>query len=184
LLNNKDNNVRGSAAYALGELEEVELYVAKQLVGLLEDKDEDVRKQAADTLGKLGLVDPVIAKGLLNLLNDKNAYVRGSAALALGRLGEVKPDIVEQLLNLLGDKNAYVRGSAADTLDPFLGEPMPISSQHLPTLKHFLNNDNWLEYRFGWRTKVKDVAWRLLQHYSEETGEHIYKDNEEDQNEH
>ena len=74
-----------------------------------------------------------------------------------------------------------MRGSAALALDPRMRPPdegiQQIPSEEIPTLSNLLGDEREVEYPIlGIRRKVKDVAWWLLQRYSEETGERVYRD--------
>ena len=85
------------------------------------------------------------------------------------------------MVSLLGDEDENVRGSAASALDPRLRPSdqgtLQISSRVVPTLNNLLEDEREVEYPIaGLRHKVKDVAWWLLQQYSEETGQRIYRD--------
>jgi len=124
LLGDEDENVRGRAASALGEVGQAEPGVVEVLVGLLGDEDENVRGRAASALGRLGQAEPGVVEGLVGLLGDEEANVRGSAASALGRLGQAEPGVVEALLQRLGDEDENVRWSAASVLDE-LGRAEP-----------------------------------------------------------
>ena len=122
-----------------------------------------------------------VVAGLLGLLGDEEENVRWSAASALGEVGQAEPGVVEGLLGLLGDEDEDVRGSAAYALYPGMWPPdqgiQPIPLHVIPALSNLLTDEREVQYPvLGARDKVKDVAWRLLQRYSEETGERIYGD--------
>ena len=183
LLDDKEANVRGSATFALGRLGQAKPNVVEALLGLLDDEDENVRWRAASALGQLGQAEPSVVEVLLKLLDDEEANVRWSTASALGKLGQAEPEVVEALLQRLSAEEASVRGSAAYALDPTMKPPaeriQQISPQDIPMLVDLLGDDREVEYPLTeTRRKVKDVAWWLLQRYSEETGERIYRDDE------
>jgi len=140
-----------------------------------------VRVSAAYALGRLGKAEPGVVEGLLGLLGDEDQNVRWRAAYALGVLGKAEPGVVEGLLGLLDDEDEDVRGSAALALDLRIWLPdqgiQRIPSHVMPALSNLLTDEREAQHPFlETRNKVKDVAWRLLQRYSEETGERIYGD--------
>ena len=133
-------------------------------------------------------VDPQVEGEVLSrLLEELQAGefqgLRERAVEALTGLGNspIASRVVEGLVGLLGDEEANVRGSAALALDPRMRPPdegiQQIPSEEIPTLSNLLGDEREVEYPIlGIRRKVKDVAWWLLQRYSEETGERVYRD--------
>jgi HEAT repeat protein len=112
----KDEDVRLSAAEALGNLGDSSPVVIAALVSLCQDKNVDVRLSAAQVLGILGDERGVAA--LVFLCQDKNVDVNIllSAAEALGNLGDSSPVVIAALVSLCQDKNVYVRLYAAQAL--------------------------------------------------------------------
>lgn len=108
LLNDENSTVRGSAAWALGELggrEAIEsLHVA------LGDEEAEVRNKAITALAKLG--DAQAASDIADILGaDPDDYVRSNAAWALGILKN--PQAFDALVNALDDGVPTVRGNVA-----------------------------------------------------------------------
>jgi HEAT repeat protein len=117
LLKDEYEDVRWSAAYALGEMKATEY--AKEIVPLLKDEDENVRGRAADALGEMKATE--YAKEIVPLLKDKDAHVRGWAAIALAELGAkdlVPPEIIPDIKAILewGDPYAARARAALDAL--------------------------------------------------------------------
>jgi len=132
-LKHKDEDVRISAAMALGEIGDTR--AVDPLVQALKDEDEDVVKHADNALEKIDLVrsrslrqkyhDDV--KDLIKALRHRDKDVRISAAMALGEIGDTRA--VEPLIQALKDENWLVRrgvvvalGSIADAraVDPLV----------------------------------------------------------------
>ncbi|MHC5764440.1 MAG: HEAT repeat domain-containing protein [Nostoc sp.] len=113
LLKDESQNVRYSAAEALGNLGNASPQVVEALLSLLKDETENVRYSAVFALGKLGNASPQVVEALLGLLKDESESVRYSAAFALGKLGNASPQLVEVLLGLLKDESENVRDFAA-----------------------------------------------------------------------
>jgi HEAT repeat protein len=156
--------------------------VLEGLVSLLGDEDESVRWRAADALGELGKAEPRVLEGLVGLLGDRDI-----GAISAFRKLRDEPTVVSVLLTATVDEDEAVRSGAAIALDMGHGlyfnreKPPAIALQHLSPLKQLLDNEMEVNYSafpgFPERhLKVKDLAWILLQHYSDETGERIYCD--------
>ncbi|MGB3419194.1 MAG: HEAT repeat domain-containing protein [Dolichospermum sp.] len=117
-----DSDVRGSAAYALGNLGEAAKPYVKDIADIFKDKsvDSDVRGSAAYALGNLGEAAKPYVKDIADILKDKSVDydVRQGAAYALGNLGEAAKPYVKDIADILKDKSVdkYVRGSAAKAL--------------------------------------------------------------------
>jgi HEAT repeat protein len=109
-LRDKADNVRGSAATALGRLSSQR--GVEPLIEALRDGAEYVRGSAATALGRLGSRSAV--EPLIEALRDKDYDVRASAAAALGRLDSQKA--VEPLIEALRDDDHINRASAAKAL--------------------------------------------------------------------
>ena len=184
LTNDKNMIVRSNAAIALGNLGNADSRVIDVLINLLNDKTERVRDSAAAALGILGKVETRIIESLLNSFRSKD----DGAVITFRRL-RTDPSVVSALLNAISNEDELVRSGAAFALDvnsniSFDGEEVPtIAPYHLPILKNLLSSkiviDNHISYIDGTennRNQVKEVAWSLLQFYSEKTGERIYWD--------
>ena len=122
LLDDRDSNVRGAAAQALGQVATGERAgaVIDKLLPLLGDQESNVRGAAAQALGQVATGEragAVIDK-LLPLLGDQNSDVRGEAARVLGQVatGERAGAVIDKLLPRLGDQDSNVRAAAAQAL--------------------------------------------------------------------
>ncbi|MDZ8092973.1 MAG: HEAT repeat domain-containing protein, partial [Nostoc sp. DedQUE05] len=139
LLKDENQNVRYSAALALGNLGKASPQVVEALLGLLKDESWRVRDFAASALGKLGNASLQVVEALLGLLKDESMNVCVSAASALGKLGNASPQVVEALLGLLKDESESVRNFAAYALGN-LGNASP---QLVKALLGLLKDESW-----------------------------------------
>jgi HEAT repeat protein len=105
-LKDKDNNVRGSAATALGRIGSESAVNA--LIGCLKDDANNVRGSAAYALGRIG--SELAVSALMGSLKDEVNNVRGSAAHALGRIGSELA--VNDIIGCLKDEANDVRISS------------------------------------------------------------------------
>ncbi|UCH94949.1 MAG: HEAT repeat domain-containing protein [Candidatus Aminicenantes bacterium] len=105
-LKNEANNVRGSAASALGRIGS-ELAVSA-LIGCLKDEDNIVRGSAAKALGRIG--SELAVSALIGCLKDEDNIVRGIVAKALGCIGSELA--VGALIDSLKDEAKNVRISS------------------------------------------------------------------------
>ena len=147
-LDDANPNVRRNAAWAIGELTNMQgderANTVPSLVSLLNDGDEWVRMAAARALGEIR--DERAVEKLLATLSDGAWKVRELAAWALG---EMKEERAVQSLGklLLEDARAEVRETTAWALGE-ISDP-----QALPFLKQALNDAE---------TRVRDkVRWAL-----------------------
>ena len=108
-LEDRDWNVRKSAARSLGEIKEIR--AVEPLIRALEDEDEDVRKNAAWALGEIRSAKAI--EPLIQALRDRDKGVRVSAVEALGKIGE---PAVEPLIQALRDEQESVRLGAVEAL--------------------------------------------------------------------
>jgi HEAT repeat protein len=111
-----DSNVRQTAAWALGELDDHR--AIEPLIAALQDRDSNIRLRASEALGLLGnscAVEPLNAL----LRKETEGNVRQVITQALGNLGE---PAVEPLIATLKDEEGYVRQTAAQALIE-IGEP-------------------------------------------------------------
>ncbi|MDZ8137842.1 MAG: HEAT repeat domain-containing protein [Nostoc sp. DedQUE04] len=124
LLKDESDDVRNSAASALGKLGNASPQVVEALLSLFKDESEIVRDSAVVALANLGNASPQIVEALLGLFKDESWNVRNSSASALGKLGNASPQVVKALLGLLKDESENVRNSAASALGK-LGNASP-----------------------------------------------------------
>ena len=112
-LEDKDSNVRKSAAEALGGIRS-EKAVEPLINVLTADKDSKVRESAVFALGQIGSEKAI--ESLINVLSiDKDSDVRKSVALVLGSIRSEKA--IEPLIKVLStDKESDVRGYTAFAL--------------------------------------------------------------------
>jgi HEAT repeat protein len=110
LKKDEDSFVRGSAAWALGQIGSAEAVQA--LLKALNAKDRFVWGNTAEALGQIGGAEAVQA--LLKALNAKDRFVWGNTAEALGQIGGA--EAVQALLKALRGGGRGVRGSAAAAL--------------------------------------------------------------------
>jgi HEAT repeat protein len=112
LLENRSEQVRIYAAYALGGLKDRRAVPA--LVRSLADPSSSVRGIAAHALGQIGAHDAV--SPLVACLDDASPHVRSTAAYALAQLGDRQA--AKKLEDRLqGDPDFTVRQAARDALD-------------------------------------------------------------------
>ena len=110
-LEHEDANVRHSAAFALGRIEEAqETEAGEALKELLTDANEQVRAAAARSLGLLGVTEAVPL--LVERLHDAPA-VRANASSALAMFGD---EAIPPLAEALQDEDPAVRAAAAEAL--------------------------------------------------------------------
>jgi HEAT repeat protein/CHAT domain-containing protein len=110
VLRDPDSQVRSSASWALGSLEDRR--AVGPLIGALQDEDQRVRRTAARSLNVIRdsrAVGPLIAA-----LTDADRDVRGWAAKALGALRDTRA--VEPLIAAAKDETGSVRASADEAL--------------------------------------------------------------------
>lgn len=110
LLNDKQIEVRLSAIWALGQLDNKN--IRPTLIHTLADPNPEIRGAAAEALGELG--DASAIQPLINALSDEESNVRYSSAVALGRLDD--PIAVPYLITALGDEESSVRWISARAL--------------------------------------------------------------------
>ena len=106
-LRDEKDDVRRSAAAALGELKVGAPEVVSGLLAALRDEKDFVRMSATRALGKIGGTEEVVG-GLLAALRDEDDYVQSSAARALGevskdRKSKLPQDLSHQVADALRD---------------------------------------------------------------------------------
>jgi HEAT repeat protein len=94
----KDSDVRGNAAQALGTIGDARA-VEPLIIRALGDSDYRVRWNAAEAIGTIG--DARAVEPLIRALGDSDWRVLWNAARALGKIGD--PRAVEPLILLLRD---------------------------------------------------------------------------------
>jgi HEAT repeat protein len=109
-LNDKDSDVRRSAAYGLDKIRDPR--AVEPLIATLSDKEWRVRSAAATALGHIG--DPRAVEPLIATLRDRDRSVREQAAWALGAIGD--PRAVDPLSAALNDREYLVREEVIEAL--------------------------------------------------------------------
>jgi hypothetical protein len=119
LLKNSDQEVRKSAALALGQMRIAAASVAPQVAELLKRSDDSqdvVWLSAADALGQMGTAAASVAPQVAQLLKSPNNNVRSTAVYALGLMGTAAASVAPQVAELLKSSDGEVRRSAVNTL--------------------------------------------------------------------
>jgi len=109
-LEHRDANVRASAAWVLGTLNDSR--AVEPVIGALGDNDPAVRAAGAVALGQLN--DRRAVEPLIGALRDRDMTARRAAATALGQLNDSRA--VEPLIGALRDREGRVRDAAARAL--------------------------------------------------------------------
>jgi HEAT repeat protein len=120
-LHDKNEDIRSSAAKALGEIGDVA--AVPGLLEALHDQDKDVRLNVVTVLGQIG--DRTVVPSLLEALHDQEDIVRVRVASVLGEIGD--STAVPGLLKALHDQNAVVRMDVATALGQ-IGDRMAVLS--------------------------------------------------------
>nr|WP_290222496.1 HEAT repeat domain-containing protein [Trichocoleus desertorum] len=113
-LQREDENLRGRAAEAIGEIGSEA--AIPTLIDFLRQEDAGLRQAAAEALQGLGPIAKAAVPDLILALEDKSVEVKATAAKALGEIEPENPAIAELLMPLLQDENASVRASTAHAL--------------------------------------------------------------------
>ncbi|MEZ4862899.1 MAG: HEAT repeat domain-containing protein [Caldilineaceae bacterium] len=126
-LHHPDEETRGYAAFALGEIGLAGHAAAQQavtgLTALAQDESVWVRRNMVEALGTLDVQADVVAQTRAietlsqTLQDDEDGQVRFTSALSLTRLGPVAALAVPALQHALKDENRYVRANAVDALN-------------------------------------------------------------------
>jgi HEAT repeat protein len=131
--------VRGSAAEALGKIAPANPEVLSTLNKALEDRSWRVRRRAADALAKVGTGAKDAVPNLLKALDNQNYTLRSSAAKTLGLLGPEAITAVSDLQKALQENdNPFAQGLAAEALGN-IGVSDPAT---LETLIHALSHSS------------------------------------------
>ena len=129
LLNDKDNNVRTTAGWALGQIGPTEEMFKSDnewvrigaaialgrkgsasipaLEALVNDKELRVRLAAISAIGNMGAKGKAAVPALIKLINGE-PYVSGTAVIALGRLGKEAKAAIPALEKLRDGKRPYI----------------------------------------------------------------------------
>jgi HEAT repeat protein len=142
-----DDDLRSTAAYALGEIGEDGPTVVPVLIAALNDPDSNIRFAAVEALGKYGPEAGAAVPLLLRLIAESAgdstdpdaaslADFRGSAAAALGEIHREAETVIPALIASLMDSDANARMLKAEALGKF-GEA---ARQALPALTKLLQD--------------------------------------------
>jgi HEAT repeat protein len=112
LLDNRVEQVRLYAAYALGGLKDRRAVMP--LIKALADPSSSVRGIAAHALGQIGSREATAA--LMTALDDASPHVRSTAAYALARIGD-RQAVAKLETKLNGDPDFTARKAAREALD-------------------------------------------------------------------
>ena len=116
LLADPDPKVRGSVAWALGDIDADAAPVLPALVRLLADSDSANRHVAARALRRMGPAAGPAVPALTQSLSDGVPEVRMQAAMALMAIGPTSEPAALQLAEALDDPDSAVRRWAAEAL--------------------------------------------------------------------
>ena len=140
-LEDERENVRASAAYALGEMGPVAAEAVDGLVGLLTDESEEVRRHATSALGMIKVPVSKTVPALVRVLEDReDTDLAFFAAQALTRIGRDAAEAVPALREALMSESAYVRGFSSEALSR-IG-----TAEALQALVPFLRTARWFNY--------------------------------------
>lgn len=148
-LNNSSENVRYSAANALGRIKDTRA-VEPHLIAMLSDPEIRVRSIAAVALGSIGDLRAITP--LIGSLSDWHGNMRISAAYAIAQIGI---PAIEPLIDALSNPNENVRNSAVIAL-VHIGKPA------VDALNKQLSNTTQVNH---WnKARVCDYASRALEY--------------------
>jgi HEAT repeat protein len=134
-------NVRASAAYALGEIGPVAAEAVDGLIALLTDESEEVRRHATSALGMIKVPVSKTVPALVQVLEDReDTDLAFFAAQALTRIGPDATEAVPVLREALMSESAYVRGFSSEALSR-IG-----TAEALQALVPFLRTARWFNY--------------------------------------
>ena len=134
-------NVRASAAYALGEMGPVAAEAVDALIALLTDESEEVRRHATSALGMIKVPTSKTVPALVKVLrNPEDTDLAFFAAQALTRIGPDATEAVPALRDALMSESAYVRGFSSEALGR-IG-----TAEALQALVPFLRTARWFNY--------------------------------------
>ena len=140
-LGDKRENVRASAAYALGEMGPEAAAAVPALIPLLTDASNEVRRHAISALGMIQVPAEKTVPALIEVLENREDLDLGFfAAQALTRVGPAAAAAIPALSTALQSDSAYVRGFSAEALSR-IG-----TAEALQTLVPFLRTTRWFPY--------------------------------------
>lgn len=140
-LQDKRENVRASAAYALGEMGSVAAEAVDALIALLTEESEEVRRHATSALGMIKVPTSKTVPALVKVLrNPEDTDLAFFAAQALTRIGPDATEAVPALRDALMSESAYVRGFSSEALSR-IG-----TAEALQALVPFLRTSRWFNY--------------------------------------
>ena len=140
-LEDERENIRASAAYALGEMGPVAGEAVDGLVALLADESEEVRRHATSALGMIKVPVSKTVPALVRVLEEReDTDLAFFAAQALTRIGPDAPEAVPALREALMSESAYVRGFSSEALSR-IG-----TAEALQALVPFLRTARWFNY--------------------------------------
>ncbi len=140
-LEDERENVRASAAYALGEMGPVAAEAVDGLIALLTDESEEVRRHATSALGMIKEPVSKTVPALVRVLGDpEDTDLAFFAAQALTRIGPDATEAVPALQEALVSESAYVRGFSSEALSR-IG-----TAEALQALVSFLRTARWFNY--------------------------------------
>ena len=140
-LEDERENVRASAAYALGEMGPVAAEAVDALIALLTDESEEVRRHATSAVGMIKVPTSKTVPALVKILrNPEDTDLAFFAAQALTRIGPDATQAVPALRDALMSESAYVRGFSAEALSR-IG-----TAEALQALVPFLRAARWFNY--------------------------------------
>ena len=140
-LEDERENVRASAAYALGEMGPVAAGAVDELIVLLADESEEVRRHATSALGMIKEPVSKTVPALVRVLEDReDTDLAFFAAQALTRIGPDATAAVPALREALMSESAYVRGFSSEALSR-IG-----TAEALQALVPFLRTARWFNY--------------------------------------
>ena len=141
VLKDERENVRASAAYALGEMGPVAAEAVDALITLLTDESEEVRRHAISALGMIKVPTSKTVPALVKVLeNPEDTDLAFFAAQALTRIGPDATEAVPALGGALMSESAYVRGFSSEALSR-IG-----TAEALQALVPFLRTARWFNY--------------------------------------
>ncbi len=140
-LEDERENVRASAAYALGEMGPIAAEAVDGLIALLTDESAEVRRHATSALGMIKVPVVKTVPALVKVLEDReDTDLAFFAAQALTRIGPDATEAVPALDEALMSESAYVRGFSSEALSR-IG-----TAEALQALVPFLRTARWFNY--------------------------------------
>ena len=134
-------NIRASAAYALGEMGPAAAEAVDGLIALLTDESEEVRRHATSALGMIKAQISKTVPALMAVLENRDdTDLAFFAAQALTRIGPDAAEAVPALREALMSESAYVRGFSSEALSR-IG-----TAEALQALVPFLRTARWFNY--------------------------------------